>query len=75
MRVGTTYACYRGPSVHQRGFPCITSKSSQSSRSVNTREGVYPESGFIESRFGDNENACDRKPRDPDEPRYVKSLR
>lgn len=47
----------------------------QSSRSVNTREEVYPESGFIESRFGDCENAQERKPRDPDEPRYVKSLR
>ena len=47
----------------------------QSSRSVNTREEVYPESGFIESRFGDSENTRERKPRDPDEPRYVKSLR
>lgn len=47
----------------------------QSSRSVDTREEVYPESGFIESRFGDSENTRDRKPRDPDQPRYVKSLR
>ena len=47
----------------------------QSSRSVDTREEVYPESGFIESRFGDSENASERNPRDPDERCYVKSLR
>lgn len=51
------------------------SPDQQSSRSVDTREEVYPESGFIESRFGDSENTRDRKPRDPDQPRYVKSLR
>ncbi len=53
----------------------VPSPDQQSSRSVDTREEVYPESGFIESRFGDSENTRERKPRDPDLPRYVKSLR
>jgi len=51
----------------------------QGARSVNTEEEVYPESGFIESTFGtffgDSENHRERKPRDPDAPRYVKGLR
>jgi len=51
----------------------------QSARSVNTEEEIYPESGFIESTFGaifgDSENHPNRKPRDPNAPRYVKGLR
>jgi hypothetical protein len=51
----------------------------QGARSVNTEEEVYPESGFIESTFGnffgDSEKHRERKPRDPDAPRYVKGLR
>ncbi len=50
-----------------------------SARSVDTEEEVYPESGFIESTFGnlfgDSEKHRERKPRDPDAPRYVKGLR
>ncbi len=48
-------------------------------RTIDTRQEVYPESGFIESTFGaifgDSESGRERKPRDPDAPRYVKSLR
>ena len=48
-------------------------------RSVDTEEEVYPESGFIESTFGnmfgDSEKHRERKPRDPNAPRYVKGLR
>lgn len=51
----------------------------QAARSINTEEEVYPESGFIESTFGnifgDSEKSRERKPRDPDAPRYVKGLR
>lgn len=51
----------------------------QSARSVDTEEEVYPESGFIESTFGtlfgDSETHRERKPRDPNAPRYVKGLR
>lgn len=51
----------------------------QSAKSVNTEEEIYPESGFIESTFGsifgDSESHKDRKPRDPNAPRYVKGLR
>jgi hypothetical protein len=50
-----------------------------SARSVDTEEEDYPESGFIESTFGnlfgDSEKHRERKPRDPDAPRYVKGLR
>lgn len=48
-------------------------------RSIDTEEEVYPESGFIESTFGaifgDSESHRERKHRDPNAPRYVKSLR
>lgn len=51
----------------------------QGARNVNTEEEVYPESGFIESTFGgifgDSDSHKDRKPKDPDAPRYVKGLR
>ena len=51
----------------------------QSARSVNTEEEVYPESGFIESTFGnlfgDSQTHRERKPRDANAPRYVKGLR
>lgn len=51
----------------------------QSARSIDTQSEVYPESGFIESTFGTNphdpEHRGERKPRDPDSPRYVKGLR
>jgi hypothetical protein len=48
-------------------------------RSIDTEEEVYPESGFIESTFGaifgESESHRERKNRDPNAPRYVKSLR
>ncbi len=51
----------------------------QSARSVDTEEEVYPESGFIESTFGnlfgDSETHRERKSHDPNAPRYVKGLR
>ena len=51
----------------------------QGVRSVNTEEEVYRESGFIEPTFGgifgDSDSHKDRKPKDPDAPRYVKGLR
>ena len=51
----------------------------QSSKSVDAEHEVHPESGFIESTFGsffnDSEGHRERKPRDPDAPRYVKGLR
>jgi hypothetical protein len=50
----------------------------QSARSVDTEEEVYPESGFIESTFGaifGEDGHRERKHRDPNAPRYVKSLR
>ncbi|MES2943131.1 MAG: hypothetical protein V4772_09715 [Pseudomonadota bacterium] len=47
--------------------------------SINTEEEIYPESGFIESTFGaifgDSETHKERKPKDPNAPRYVKGLR
>jgi hypothetical protein len=43
----------------------------QNARSANAKEGICPKTGFVESRFGDSENAQKRNPRDPDEPRYV----
>lgn len=52
---------------------------SQSARSVDTEEEIYPASGFIESTFdalfGDGETHRQRERRDPDAPRYVKGLR
>lgn len=50
-----------------------------SAHSINTEEEIYPESGFIESTFGaifgDSETHKERKPKDPNAPRYVKGLR
>ena len=51
----------------------------QSAQSVDTEKENYPESGFIESTFGnffgDSESHRERKARDPNAPRYVKGLR
>ncbi len=51
----------------------------QSAQSVDTEQETYPESGFIESTFGnffgDSEAHRERKARDPNAPRYVKGLR
>lgn len=51
----------------------------QSAQSVDTEHEIYPESGFIESTFGnffgDSEAHRERKARDPNAPRYVKGLR
>ena len=51
----------------------------QSAQSVDTEHEIYPESGFIESTFGnffgDSESHRERKARDPNAPRYVKGLR
>jgi hypothetical protein len=48
-------------------------------RSVDTEEEVYPESGFIESTFGNlfgnSETHRQREVRDSSVPRYVKGLR
>ena len=44
-------------------------------RSVNAKEKIRPKTGLVESRFGDSENAQERTTRDPDVPRYVRSLR
>lgn len=60
-------------------LPAPVPERHSSARSVDTEEEVYPESGFIESTFGnlfgDSEKHRERKPRDPDAPRYVKGLR
>lgn len=69
--------------VRERGAASPTAAApvpdQQDARSVNTEEDVYPESGFIESTFGtlfgESEKHRERKPRDPDAPRYVKGLR
>lgn len=49
------------------------------SRSINTQEEIYPESGFIESTysadFKDSESHREQKQRDANAPRYVKGLR
>ena len=75
---------YRGGSdtARDRGVPTVSSApvpDRQSSQSVDTHDEVYPESGFIESTFGsifgEGDPNKDRKPRDPNGPRYVKGLR
>lgn len=64
---------------HRSLPPAPSVPDRQGARSVNTEEEVYPESGFIESTFGgsfgDSDPHKDRKPKDPDAPRYVKGLR
>ena len=47
----------------------------QSARIVNAKEKICPKTVFVESRFGDSENAQEQKLRDPDDPRDVKSWR
>ena len=47
----------------------------QGARSVNAKEMMCPKTGFFESGFGDSENAQERNPQDPDEPRDIKSSR
>ena len=47
----------------------------QSARSVNAKEKICPKTVFVESRFGDSENAQEQKLRDPDDPRDVKRWR
>ena len=51
----------------------------QSAQSVDTVQETYPESGFIESTFGnffgESEAQRERKAREPTAPRYVKGLR
>ncbi len=48
-------------------------------RSVGTEDELYPESGFIESTFGNlfgnSEIHRQREVQDPSTPRYVKGLR
>ncbi len=51
----------------------------QHARVVDTQKDEYPESGFIESTFGsffgDSAAHEDKKPRDPNAPRYIGTLR
>ena len=47
----------------------------QGAGSVNAKEVICPKTGFFESGFGDSENAQERNPQDPDEPRDIKSSR
>jgi hypothetical protein len=69
--------------VKDRSLPVLSSAplpDRQSAQSINTEEEVYPESGFIESTFGaifgeGDVQHRDRKPHDPNAPRYVKGLR
>ena len=51
----------------------------QHARAVDTSKESFPESGFIESTFGsffgEGNAQGSKKPRDPNEPRYVRGLR
>ena len=47
----------------------------QGAGSVNAKEMMCPKTGVFESGFGDSENAQERNPQDPDEPRDIKSSR
>jgi hypothetical protein len=64
----------RAAGAHAPAAQGLSLAYQQSARSVNTADEVYPESGFIESMFGDSETHRG-KARDPNAPRYVKGLR
>ncbi len=65
--------------VRERSVASAPFSQQRDMRSVDTEEEVYPESGFIESTFGNlfgnSETHRQREVRDSSVPRYVKGLR